>query len=113
MWPTARSGFQFFVYQDEVSLRCSCLSHIPESKTLFLFLSKKTNIKRQIHFQSSKHDHLLISLLCYRYSYMVVIQKKSHLRRALRKELFMQIYGLLIPEPGNGTKYVLLQLVRL
>lgn len=38
---------------------------------------------------------------------MVVIQKKSHLRRALRKELFMLIYGLLIPEPGNGTKYVL------
>jgi len=39
---------------------------------------------------------------------MVVIQKKSHPRRALRKELFMQICGLLIPGLGNGTKYVIL-----
>lgn len=39
---------------------------------------------------------------------MAVIQKKSHPRRALRKELFMQICGLLIPGLGNGTKYVIL-----
>lgn len=39
---------------------------------------------------------------------MVVIQKRSHPRRALRKELFMEICGPLIPGLGNGTKYVIL-----
>lgn len=49
MWPTARSGFQFFVYQDEVSLRGSCLYYMHEKLIeKDRFISKAPSMKNHL-----------------------------------------------------------------
>lgn len=89
LWPSARSGFQFFVYQDEVS----------KWKMPFIRLHESFYCKITKFFHLFGH--------C-RFSYMVAILKKLHLiRAALRKEMFIQTCGPLILELGNGTRFLL------